>query len=390
MRSGSSSDLWANSSEVRPHQRAAVDVLERGRHLLVDDPHHLLGRHAVGREGGDERARARADVDVELVDRAVDREQVERAQRSDLVHAAREAAAPEHERGARAPAGAPATFPSRPCSCPWRRGFCSLTTSPIHPRRYRLRSSVAPLHALASSSPCLRLYAGFFPPPRPPASPPTSRARCARPAPLRAPMWSTATSGRTVFHWREDTRAHPRLEHEAVHHLGRAGPLRQRGHARHRGARPRRARRDGVWRGDLYLRGGGDPTFGTRSFVRRNYGTGTRSRSLRALLEETGIERVSGRVYGDESRFDSLRGGPESGYGTSIWVGPLSALAFNRGLGNESGRSFQVNPPLFAAGQLDAALERRGVAVRLRPRAGATANGARRARRASTRRRWSA
>src|SRR4051794_25748235 len=30
----------------------------------------------------------------------------------------------------------------------------------------------------------------------------------------------------------------------------------------------------GVWNGNLYLRGGGDPTFGSRRFVRRNYGGG--------------------------------------------------------------------------------------------------------------------
>ena len=129
---------------------------------------------------------------------------------------------------------------------------------------------------------------------------------------------------------------------------------------------------DGVWRGDLYLRGGGDPTFGTKRFVRRSYGTGATVEQLAGLIEEAGIERISGRVYGDESRFDSLRGGPESGFATSIWVGPLSGLAFNRGLGDERGRSFQANPPAFAAAQLDSALERRGVTVRLRPRAGAT------------------
>jgi serine-type D-Ala-D-Ala carboxypeptidase/endopeptidase (penicillin-binding protein 4) len=132
----------------------------------------------------------------------------------------------------------------------------------------------------------------------------------------------------------------------------------------------------GVYRGDLYLRGGGDPTFGTRSFTRRSYGQGASVEELAALLEEAGISRVTGRVYGDESRFDSLRGGPESGYATSIWVGPLSALSFNRGLGRESGGSFQTNPPLFAAARLDAALEARGVRVRRKPRAGVVPTGA--------------
>jgi D-alanyl-D-alanine carboxypeptidase/D-alanyl-D-alanine-endopeptidase (penicillin-binding protein 4) len=129
---------------------------------------------------------------------------------------------------------------------------------------------------------------------------------------------------------------------------------------------------EGVWRGDLYLRGGGDPTFGSRTFTSKSYGEGATVEQLAALLQEAGIQRITGRIYGDESRFDALRGGPESRYATSIWVGPLSALSFNRGLGSESGGSFQVNPPAFAAARLDAALEARGVRVRLKPRAGAT------------------
>jgi D-alanyl-D-alanine carboxypeptidase/D-alanyl-D-alanine-endopeptidase (penicillin-binding protein 4) len=129
---------------------------------------------------------------------------------------------------------------------------------------------------------------------------------------------------------------------------------------------------NGVWRGSLYLRGGGDPTFGSRRFTTRSYGQGATVEQLAALLQEAGIQRVTGRIYGDESRFDALRGGPDSGYGTSIWVGPLSALSFNRGLGSERGGSFQLNPPAFAAARLDAALEALGVPVRLKPRAGLT------------------
>jgi D-alanyl-D-alanine carboxypeptidase/D-alanyl-D-alanine-endopeptidase (penicillin-binding protein 4) len=90
---------------------------------------------------------------------------------------------------------------------------------------------------------------------------------------------------------------------------------------------------DGIWRGDLYLRGGGGPTFGSRRFATRSYGGGATVEELAALVDEAGIERVTGRVYGDESRHDSLRGGPYSAFGVSIWVGPLSALSFNRGLG---------------------------------------------------------
>ena len=127
---------------------------------------------------------------------------------------------------------------------------------------------------------------------------------------------------------------------------------------------------EGIWRGDLYLRGGGDPTFGSGRFTRRSYRSGATVEKLAKALDLAGIERVTGRVVGDESRFDSLRGGPDSGYGTSIWVGPLSALSFNRGLANEGGSAFQVNPPAFAASRLDAALEARGVPVRRKPVAG--------------------
>ena len=134
---------------------------------------------------------------------------------------------------------------------------------------------------------------------------------------------------------------------------------------------------EGVFRGSVYLRGGGDPTFGSRRFTTRSYGGGATVQDLAALLEDTGIERISGRVYGDESAFDALRGGPDSSYGVSPWVGPLSGLSYNRGLATEGGRGYQANPPAFAAARLDDALEARGVTVRLKPRAGVTPDDAR-------------
>ena len=125
----------------------------------------------------------------------------------------------------------------------------------------------------------------------------------------------------------------------------------------------------GVYRGDLYLVGGGDPTFGSLRFARRSYGGGSSVEALAGKLAAAGIERVTGRVYGDESNFDSRRGGPESGFRTSSYVGPLSALAYNRGLADEGGHGFQASPPSFAAARLDAALERSGVRTRGSPRA---------------------
>jgi serine-type D-Ala-D-Ala carboxypeptidase/endopeptidase (penicillin-binding protein 4) len=172
-----------------------------------------------------------------------------------------------------------------------------------------------------------------------------------------------ADSGRPVFAWRHTT---PRVlasntklftTSAALARFGVAGKLATEVHGTGKlGGR-------GVYRGNLYLVGGGDPTFGSRSFTSRSYGGGATVEALAAQLDRAGVERVAGRVYGDESAFDSLRGGPDSGYGTSIWVGPLSGLGYNRGLGSENGSSFQANPPSFAAARLTDALRQRGVAV---------------------------
>lgn len=128
----------------------------------------------------------------------------------------------------------------------------------------------------------------------------------------------------------------------------------------------------GDWRGALYLVGGGDPTFGSRSFARR-HGSGATPTALADALRRAGIRRVAGRVRGDESRYDSLRGGPASGYRTSSFVGPLSALSFNSG---DSRRGFQSNPPRVAARKLTKALEQRGVPVRGAARTGKAPAGA--------------
>ncbi len=122
----------------------------------------------------------------------------------------------------------------------------------------------------------------------------------------------------------------------------------------------------GVFTGNVYLHGGGDPTFGTQSFDRRFYGgVGATVQNLADQLAATGITEIKGRIVGDESRFDSLRGGPSSGFGVSVvdLGGPLSALSFDRGLANENGGAIQRNPPLFAAQQLTSALKGRHIRV---------------------------
>lgn len=120
----------------------------------------------------------------------------------------------------------------------------------------------------------------------------------------------------------------------------------------------------GVWEGNLYLRGGGDPTFGTTGFIRGHYGgVGASVGALAAQLVHTdGIHRVTGSVVGDESYLDSLRGEPASGYAFDPFLeGNLSGLAFNRGeTGSEHGPHA---PAAFAARRLRAALRALGVAV---------------------------
>ena len=133
---------------------------------------------------------------------------------------------------------------------------------------------------------------------------------------------------------------------------------------------------EGNYRGSLYLIGSGDPSFGSSRFARRAYGGGGSVEALASRLEAIGVRSVMGRIYGDESRFDSLRGGPDSRYLISPYVGPLSGLAYNRGLASESGRGYQANPPAFAAARLDAALARAGISVRGAPSAGQTPVGA--------------
>jgi serine-type D-Ala-D-Ala carboxypeptidase/endopeptidase (penicillin-binding protein 4) len=127
----------------------------------------------------------------------------------------------------------------------------------------------------------------------------------------------------------------------------------------------------GTWHGDLYLRGGGDPTFGSASFNRLAYGLGATVSTLAARVRAAGILRVSGRVRGDESLLDRLRGGPASGYGLDLDVGgPLGGLLYNRGLAREDGSALQREPAKFAAQQLTRELRRTRVRVALGPAIG--------------------
>lgn len=121
----------------------------------------------------------------------------------------------------------------------------------------------------------------------------------------------------------------------------------------------------GVWEGNLYLKGGGDPTFGSSAFIRSAYGgVGTSVSTLVTdLVRVDGIHHVTGSIEGDESFLDSLRGEPSSDYAPDPFLeGTLSGLAFNRGQsGNEGGPHA---PAAYAARELWADLKRDGVSIR--------------------------
>jgi serine-type D-Ala-D-Ala carboxypeptidase/endopeptidase (penicillin-binding protein 4) len=121
----------------------------------------------------------------------------------------------------------------------------------------------------------------------------------------------------------------------------------------------------GVWEGDLYLHGGGDPTFGDSSFIRSHYGGVGASIStlVSQLTHVDGIHAVRGSIYGDESVFDSQRGEPSSGFAKDPFLeGTLSGLAFDRGA---SGAEKAAHAPAaYAARKLWAMLKNAGVSIR--------------------------
>jgi serine-type D-Ala-D-Ala carboxypeptidase/endopeptidase (penicillin-binding protein 4) len=122
----------------------------------------------------------------------------------------------------------------------------------------------------------------------------------------------------------------------------------------------------GVWEGNLYLRGGGDPTFGSSAFIHSHYdGIGASVSTLVTQLVHTdGIHRITGSIYGDESWFDSYRGEPSSDYAPDPFLeGTLSGLAFNRGESGSTPLLAPHAPAAYAAHELLASLKGDGVSI---------------------------
>lgn len=120
-----------------------------------------------------------------------------------------------------------------------------------------------------------------------------------------------------------------------------------------------------VWQSgtNLYLRGAGDPVFGTPLYGRRYaHGLVTSAPALAEAIRAAGIREVT-RIYADDSIFDRIRGVADSGYRVSRWIGPLSGLAFNGGFLGDRQRRFSPDPARTAAQNLRLALARRGIEV---------------------------
>jgi D-alanyl-D-alanine carboxypeptidase/D-alanyl-D-alanine-endopeptidase (penicillin-binding protein 4) len=117
---------------------------------------------------------------------------------------------------------------------------------------------------------------------------------------------------------------------------------------------------DTVWRGDLYLQGGGDPSLSASGLA-----------GLARQIADAGITRVTGRVIGDESVFDTARGGPRTGlaYDSDIG-GVLGGLTVSRGWSRQGG------PAAEAARRFVAALKAQGVRVGRAVRVAVTPAGA--------------
>jgi D-alanyl-D-alanine carboxypeptidase/D-alanyl-D-alanine-endopeptidase (penicillin-binding protein 4) len=103
----------------------------------------------------------------------------------------------------------------------------------------------------------------------------------------------------------------------------------------------------GVWRGNLFLRGGGDPSLDRTAIAR-----------LAGELEAAGISRVAGSIVGDEGLFDALRGSYDTGFAYDSDIGGvLSALSVSGGWSKDG------SPAKEAARRLAAALRADGVLV---------------------------
>jgi serine-type D-Ala-D-Ala carboxypeptidase/endopeptidase (penicillin-binding protein 4) len=122
------------------------------------------------------------------------------------------------------------------------------------------------------------------------------------------------------------------------------------------------SQRGGVWHGSLYLRGGGDPTFGDPAFNRTwEFGYGPTAAQLTQQLAARGITRVTGQLFADETMFDRKRGGLMTNYAPDVpdFGGQLSALTYDHGATVP-----HYSPAVFAAREMALVLRGSHIAVK--------------------------
>lgn len=111
---------------------------------------------------------------------------------------------------------------------------------------------------------------------------------------------------------------------------------------------------NGVLRGNLYLVGDGDPSLGDAGL-----------RELAREVARSGIKRVKGNLVADDSIFDRRRGVPDSGWGPSPYIAPLSGLVY-------AGSTYSGDPAKEAAQAFSRKLRKRGVRVKGKVKRGST------------------
>jgi D-alanyl-D-alanine carboxypeptidase/D-alanyl-D-alanine-endopeptidase (penicillin-binding protein 4) len=125
--------------------------------------------------------------------------------------------------------------------------------------------------------------------------------------------------------------------------------------------------------GNLWLVGGGDPVLSTRAYPPTQLYPTTSPTFLDSLADElraSGINKITGSVVGDESRYDDERYVPTWGDGIrSIEAGPLGALMVDDG--TLLGDPFKpAQPAVGAATAFTRLLRARGITVIAAPRSG--------------------
>jgi serine-type D-Ala-D-Ala carboxypeptidase/endopeptidase (penicillin-binding protein 4) len=124
----------------------------------------------------------------------------------------------------------------------------------------------------------------------------------------------------------------------------------------------------GVVNGDVWLVGGGDPLLTTHDYLglfRHPPDPVTPLESLADSIVAAGVTQITGRIVGDESRYDAERYVPSwpKRYISAPEIGPMSALSVNDGFMSNNSFHAAANPAESGAQTLADLLIARGVTV---------------------------